>query len=259
MERDRAALAVEALQRGLDAGMTHIDTAELYGQGEVEKLVARAIAGRRDEVFLVSKVVPSNASYQGTIDACERSLARLKTDRLDLYLLHWPGPHPLEQTLSAFEELRRAGKIRFYGVSNFAVPELEEAVRIAGERRIACNQVLYHLECRSIEHEVIPWCDRHEIAVVGYSPFAKGRFPSRFGAAGRTLAEIAGAHEATPRQVALSFLVRREGLFAIPKTSHASHAVENAGAGDLVLSADEIARLDRVFPVGPRRAGVAVY
>jgi diketogulonate reductase-like aldo/keto reductase len=257
-ERDDPAAVVEALQRGIDAGMTHLDTAELYGQGEVEKLVARALVGRRDQVFLVSKVLPTHASYQGTLEACERTLARLGTDRLDLYLLHWPGPYPLEETLRAFETLRLAGKIRFYGVSNFAVPELERAIRIIGERRIACNQLHYHLEGRAIEHEVIPFCDEHQIAVVGYSPFARGRFVSRLGGGARTLAEIARAHGATPRQVALSFLVRKEGLFTIPKASRASHALENAGAGDLVLAPDEVAKIDQAFPVGPRRDRVFV-
>ena len=167
--------AIAALKRGLDLGMTHIDTAEMYG--EAEPLVARAIEGRRDEVFLVSKVLPSNASRAGTIKACERSLARLKTDRLDCYLLHWRGSYPLEETFAAFEELKQAGKIRSWGVSNFDADDLEEALMIAGQGKIACNQVLYHLDERAIEHAVIPWCEEHEVAVVAYSPFGNGRFP----------------------------------------------------------------------------------
>ena len=199
--------AMAALRRGLDLGMTHIDTAEMYG--EAEPLVAEAIAGRRDEVFLVSKVLPSNASRAGTIKACERSLSRLKTDRLDCYLLHWRGSYPLEETFAAFEELVQAGKILSWGVSNFDADDLDEALDIVGEGKIACNQVLYHLQERAIEHAVIPWCEKHKVAVVAYSPFGQGRFPSPSSAGGRVLQEIADAHGATPRQVALAFLTRR--------------------------------------------------
>jgi diketogulonate reductase-like aldo/keto reductase len=251
MERERAA-AVAALRRGLDAGMTHIDTAEMYGDGAVEELVAEAIAGRRDEVFLVSKVLPQNASRRGTVAACERSLARLRADRLDLYLLHWPGDHPLADTIAAFEELRAAGKIRAWGVSNFAKDELADAVRIAGPGRVACNQVLYHLRERAIEHEVIPYCAEHGIAVVAYSPFGSGSFPDR----DRTLRAIADAHGATPRQVALRFLVRDPNVFTIPKASRAQHALDNAAASGLALDADEIARIERAFPRGRKRRGV---
>ena len=167
--------AIAALRRGLDLGMTHIDTAEMYG--DAEPLVAEAIDGRRDEVFLVSKVLPSNASRAGTIKACERSLSRLRTDRLDCYLLHWRGSYPLEETFGAFEELVKAGKILSWGVSNFDADDLDEALDIVGEGKIACNQVLYHLQERAIEHAVIPWCEKHEVAVVAYSPFGQGRFP----------------------------------------------------------------------------------
>ena len=243
--------AIGALSRGLDLGMTHIDTAEMYG--EAEPLVARAIEGRRDEVFLVSKVLPSNASRAGAINACERSLARLKTDRLDCYLLHWRGSYPLEQTFAAFEELKQVGKIRFWGVSNFDADDLEEALMIAGQGKIACNQVLYHLEERAIEHAVIPWCEEHEVAVVAYSPFGQGRFPNPSSAGGRVLKEIADAHGATPRQVALAFLTRRPLVFAIPKASSAAHAEDNASAGDLTLTASEIARIDEAFPLGRPR------
>ena len=193
--------AMAALKRGLDLGMTHIDTAEMYG--DAEEVVAEAIAGRRDEVFLVSKVLPSNASRAGTIKACERSLARLETDRLDCYLLHWRGSYPLEDTFAAFEELKQAGKILSWGVSNFDADDLDEALDIVGEGKIACNQVLYHLEERAIEHAVVPWCEKHEVAVVAYSPFGHGRFPRPSSAGGRVLQEIADAHGATPRQVAL--------------------------------------------------------
>jgi diketogulonate reductase-like aldo/keto reductase len=256
MERDDRAGAIAALRRGLDRGMTHVDTAELYGGGEVEELVGEAVAGRRDEVFLVSKVLPENASRRGTIAACERSLARLRTDRLDLYLLHWPGRHPLRETLAAFEELVRAGKVLSWGVSNFDERELAAVVAIAGEGSVACNQLLYHLEERSIEHAAIPYCEEHGIAVVAYSPFGSGRFPSERSRGGRVLAEIAAAHGATPRQVALAFLLRRPSLFAIPKTSRPEHVEENSAAGDLVLSEDEARRIDEAFPRGRRRPGV---
>ena len=242
--------AVAALRRGIDLGMTHIDTAEMYGDAEL--VVAEAIAGRRDEVFLVSKVLPSNASRSGTIAACERSLARLKTDRLDCYLLHWRGASPLTETVAAFEQLVSAGKIRSWGVSNFDADDLDELLDVAGEGRIACNQVLYHLQERAIEHAVIPWCKQHGTAVVAYSPFGHNDFPSPGSRAGQVLQAIAENHGASPRQAALSFLTRDPAAFAIPKASDPEHAAENAAAGDLVLAADEIAALDKAFPRGPR-------
>ena len=256
LERADRAEALAALRQGLDAGLTHIDTAEMYGRGRVEEIVGEAIAGRRDEVFLVSKVLPQNASFAGVLRACDASLRRLGTDRLDLYLLHWPGQHPLEQTIAAFEQLVRAGKTRFYGVSNFDVADLEQAVALAGAERIACNQVLYHLEERAIEHAVLPWCDRHGIAVVAYSPFGSGDFPSARSPRGRVLAEIAEARGASPRQVALAFLDRRAGVFAIPKAARPAHVRDNAGGGALTLSAEEEARLDRAFPRGRPRRGL---
>ncbi|TCU78753.1 diketogulonate reductase-like aldo/keto reductase [Bradyrhizobium sp. R2.2-H] len=242
--------AIAALQRGLDLGMTHIDTAEMYGDAEL--VIADAIAGRRDEVFLVSKVLPSNASRRGTITACERSLKRLKTDRLDCYLLHWRGSYPLEDTVAAFEELVKSGKIKSWGVSNFDADDLDEILEVAGEGRIACNQVLYHLKERAIEHAVIPWCERHNVAVVAYSPFGHDDFPASSSKGGAVLARIAETRRATPRQVALSFLTRATTVFAIPKASSAEHAAENAAAGDLVLTKDEIAALDAAFPRGPK-------
>jgi diketogulonate reductase-like aldo/keto reductase len=246
---DRA-LAIAALRRGIDLGMNHIDTAEMYG--DAEEIVGEAIAGRRDEVFLVSKVLPQNASRAGTIEACERSLARLDTDWLDCYLLHWRGSYPLEDTIAAFDQLQVAGKILSWGVSNFDVPDLEEALEIAGEGGLVCNQVLYHLQERAIEHAVLPWCEEHDVAVVGYAPFGHGSFPVPDTPGGRVLQEIAAAHNATPRQVALRFLVRRPSLFTIPKASRPDHTTENAGAGDLRLTEAELARIDRVFPLGPR-------
>jgi len=242
--------AVAALRRGLDLGMTHIDTAEMYGDAEL--VIAEAIEGRRDEAFLVSKVLPSNASRRGTITACERSLARLKTDRLDCYLLHWRGSYPLSETVAAFEDLMRSGKILSWGVSNFDADDLDDILKVAGPGKIACNQVLYHLKERAIEHAVIPWCKRHGVAVVAYSPFGHDDFPDARSKPGQVLDAIAEAHGATPRQVALSFLTRDPSVVAIPKASSPEHAAENAAAGDLELHDDEIAALDKAFPRGPK-------
>ena len=250
---DRKA-AITALRRGIELGMTHIDTAEMYGDAEL--VIADAMAGKRAELFLVSKVLPSNASRKGTIAACERSLKRLKTDYLDCYLLHWRGSYPLTETVAAFEELVRAGKIRSWGVSNFDADDLDEILEVAGEGKIACNQVLYHLKERAIEHAVIPWCARHGVAVVAYSPFGHNDFPSPKTKAGEVLQTIADVHKATPRQVALSFLARETQVFAIPKAGSADHAAENAAAVDLVLSAAEIAALDAAFPRGPKPRGL---
>ncbi|OJH35965.1 aldo/keto reductase [Cystobacter ferrugineus] len=252
MEEDDPESAIRALRAGLDLGLTHLDTAELYGQGRVEEdIVSKAIAGRRDEVFLVSKVMPSNATEKGTVAACERSLERLRTDRLDCYLLHWPGSHPLEGTVRAFERLVKEGKVRSWGVSNFDVDELEEVLAIAGPGRIACNQVLYHLEERAIEHSVIPWCEQQGVAVVAYSPFGSGNFPEPESPGGRVLEAIARVHGVTPRQVALRFLVRRPSLFAIPKASREAHVRDNAAAATLTLTEAELRRIDEAFPLGP--------
>ena len=242
--------AVTALRRGIDLGMIHIDTAEMYGDAEL--VVAEAIAGRRDDIFLVSKVLPSNASRRGTITACERSLKRLKTDRLDCYLLHWRGSYPLAETVAAFEQLAGAGKIRSWGVSNFDADDLDELLAVAGEGRIACNQVLYHLQERAIEHAVMPWCTQHGVAVVAYSPFGHNDFPSPRSKAGEMLQAIAEAHGASVRQVALSFLTRKPLVFAIPKASTSEHAADNAAAGKLTLDDDELAALDKAFPRGPK-------
>jgi diketogulonate reductase-like aldo/keto reductase len=252
---ERAA-AVAALRRGLDLGMTHIDTAEMYGDAEL--LVAAAIEGRREEAFLVDKVLPQHASYRDAVHACERSLKRLGTDRLDCYLLHWRGSYPLEETFSAFEQLRKAGAILSWGVSNFDENDLEEAWLEGGRGRMACNQVLYHLKQRAIEHAVIPWCQKHEVAVVAYAPYGHGDFPGPGTPGGRVLQEIAAAHDATPRQVALRFLLRWPNVFTIPKASRPEHAEENAGAGELRLSAAELERIDLAFPRGPKPATLPV-
>jgi diketogulonate reductase-like aldo/keto reductase len=250
MEEDDRREAVAALRRGLDLGMTHIDTAESYGSGEVEDLVGTAIEGRRPEVFLVSKVSPGHASRRGTIQACDQSLKRLRTDHLDCYLLHWPGRHPLVDTFAAFEQLIRDGKTRFWGISNFNEEEVEEAVSVAGPNRIACNQVLYHLEERVIEHYVIPTCEEHNIAVVAYSPFVQGRFRSH-----HVLEDIARSKGASARQVALRFLLHYPGTFTIPKSATIAHVEENAGAGDLRLTQDEVRRIDEAFPTRKPRRG----
>jgi diketogulonate reductase-like aldo/keto reductase len=251
-EQAREADAVAALRAGIDLGMTHIDTAEMYGAGRVERLVGRAIEGQRDRVFVVSKVLPSNASYDRTIRACERTLERLGTDRLDVYLLHWRGRVPLEDTVRAFERLVADGKILAYGVSNFDADDVDEAVAIAGAGRIVCNQVLYHLAERSIEHAVIPACRRHDVAVVAYSPLGSGRFPAARSAAGKALAAVADRRGASPEQVALAFLIR-DGVFAIPKAAALDHVRANAAAAALELSAADVRELDAAFPAGRRR------
>ncbi|UPJ47058.1 aldo/keto reductase [Bradyrhizobium sp. 200] len=255
LDRGDRKTAIAALRRGIETGMTHIDTAEMYGDAEL--VIADAIAGLpREKLFLVSKVLPSNASRRGTITACERSLKRLRTDHLDCYLLHWRGSYPFEETVAAFDELVRSGKIRSWGVSNFDSDDLDELLDVAGEGKIACNQVLYHLQERAIEHAVIPWCERHGVAVVAYSPFGHNDFPSVRSKGGEVLQAIAGAHRASPRQIALAFLTRLSSVLAIPKASSAEHAAENAAAGDLKLSDAEIAALDKAFPRGPKPRGL---
>lgn len=272
LELEERGAVVRALRQGMDLGMTHVDTAELYGGsplqevvaavgagrmgqaveqglGRVEELVGEALQGRRDEAFLVSKVIPDHATYEGTLQACEQSLRRLKTDRLDLYLLHWPGPVPLEETFRAFERLVGDGKIRFFGVSNFTVPELEQALAVAGEGRIACNQVPNHLLQRSIERRLVSFCASHRIAVVAFSPFGTGEFPSPDSEGGRVLREIAEAHGATPHQVALRFLLRNPDLFTIPKATRLEHLQDNVRAVSLPLSQAELQRIDAAFPV----------
>jgi len=238
-----------ALRAGLDLGLTLIDTAEMYGSGGAEEVVAEAIAGRRDETFIVSKVLPENASERGTIAACEKSLKRLKTDRIDLYLLHWRGSPPLAGTLKAFAALKRDGKIRHWGVSNFDISDMEEMWALPSGKECATNQVLYNLRRRGIEHDVLPWCQQHTIPVMAYSPVEQGRLLDN-----RALAEIAKAHGATPAQVALAWVMRASGVIAIPKAGTIAHVQENRAALDLKLSKDDLAALDKAFPPpkGPR-------
>lgn len=244
--------AIAALQRGLDLGLSHIDTAEMYGDGRSESLIGEAIASRRDKVVLVSKVLPHNASRAGAIAACEASLKRLRTDRLDCYLLHWRGSYPLAETFAAFETLKKDGKILSWGVSNFDVDDLDEALAVAGAGAIACNQVLYHLQERAIEHAVIPWCEANGVTVTAYSPFGHDDFPEPDSAGGRVLAEVAAGHDATARQVALAFLTRRPSVVAIPKAAKQRNVEDNAGALGLRLSEAEIARIDASCPRGKR-------
>ena len=251
IESAARATAVAALRRGLDLGLTHLDSAEMYGSGAAETVIGEAIAGRRDEVFVVSKVLPSNASRKGTLAACEKSLARLRTDRLDCYLLHWRGSIPLAETIGALETLVRDGKILSWGVSNFDVADLEEARAIAGAGHPACNQVLYHVGARAIEHAVLPWCREHGSAVVAYTPFGQSSAPfDARTAKGGVLDEIARAHGATARQVALAFLLRNPAVFVIPKSSTVAHVTENAGALQLELSEAEARKIDAAFPRG---------
>jgi diketogulonate reductase-like aldo/keto reductase len=242
--------SIEALRLGIDLGMTHIDTAEMYDDAEV--VIAEAIEGRRHEVFLVSKVLPSNASREGVITSCEKSLSRLRTDHLDCYLLHWRASHPLADTIASFEQLQKDGKIRSWGVSNFDVDDLEEALAIAGPGRIACNQVLYHLCERAIEHAVVPWCEKNDVAVVAYTPFGTDEFPSPRSKGGRVLNEIGNRYGATPRQVALAWITRRASMFTIPKASNSQHTAENAEAGRIRLAKADVDAIDEVFPLGRR-------
>lgn len=245
--------ALAALVAGVEMGMSHIDTAEMYTGSE--EIVAEAIKGRRKDLFLVSKVLPSNASYKGTLRACDASLKRLKTDYLDAYLLHWwSGTHPIADTMRAMEELVFAGKIRYIGVSNLDVPQLKQAQKALSRERIACNQVLYHLRSRGIEHRLLPYCESEKIAVVGYSPFGQGDFPAPAGNQGKVLQTIADRHSRTPRQVALNFLTRRPGLFTIPKASNPEHVRENAGGDGWELNEEDLRLIDSVFPAPAKDA-----
>jgi diketogulonate reductase-like aldo/keto reductase len=239
----KATAEIDSLKRGLDLGMTLIDTAEMYAEGGAEQITGETIAGRRDEVFVVSKVYPWNASRQGVIEACERSLRRLKTDRLDLYLLHWRGEHPLAETVAGFEELQRAGKIGAWGVSNFDVADMEELMTVPDGENCVANQVLYNLSRRGIEYDLLPWCQERGIAVMAYSPIEQGRLLRN-----DKLIQISKAYQATPAQVALAFLLEREGVIAIPKSANPDRVAENAAAAELDISDEDWAALDAAFP-----------
>lgn len=242
---------VAALRHGLDLGMTLIDTAEMYGEGGAETVIAEAIANRRDSLFLVSKVYPHNASRQGAIAACERSLKRLKTDYLDLYLLHWRGSVPLEDTLDAFQTLKQQGKIRDYGVSNFDVDDMEEAIACPGGEAIATNQVLYNLSRRGIEWELLPWCRQHHIPVMAYSPVEQGRLLRN-----RQLQALAQEKEVTPAQVAIAWLLHQDDVIVIPKASTLEHVEQNYAALDLELSPADLKALDTAFPAPSRKTAL---
>jgi diketogulonate reductase-like aldo/keto reductase len=243
----KAEQEVLSLQRGLDLGMTLVDTAEMYGEGGAEIITGRAITGRRDQTFLVSKVYPWNASRKGVIEACDQSLSRLKTDTIDLYLLHWRGEHTLEETVSGFEHLRQTGKIGAWGVSNFDVDDMEELMDVPGGENCAANQVLYNLSRRGIEYDLLPWCQSRGIPVMAYSPIEQGRILRN-----AELVRIAKAYQATPAQVALAFLLEQQGVIAIPKSSSPERVEENAGAMTLDISEADWTELDRTFPP-PRR------
>lgn len=239
----KAKAEVAALRLGLDLGMSLIDTAEMYADGGSEEVVAEAIAGRRDETFLVSKVWPGNASRASTISACENSLRRLRTDRLDLYLLHWPSRFPVAETVEAFEQLRAAGKIRHWGVSNFDPGEMEEVVSLPAGPQVATNQVLYNLTRRGIEADLLPWCRARKIPIMAYSPIEQGRMARH-----PALAEIGSRHQATSAQIALAWLLRQGDLMVIPKAGSVEHVRENRAALDLRLTEADLAELDRAFP-----------
>lgn len=247
-ERARATDEIACLRLGLDLGMTLIDTAEMYADGGAERIVGEAIKGRRNEVFLVSKVYPWNASRQGTLDACAASLKRLDTEHIDLYLLHWRGNHPLAKTVEAFELLKQQGKIGAWGVSNFDAADMEELIGVPGGANVAANQVLYNLGRRGIEFDLLPWCQHRNIPVMAYSPIEQGRLAHH-----PDLIHIAKAYQATPAQVALAWLLAKPDVIAIPKTSNTERVRENRAATDIRLTAADMAALDAAFPPPNRK------
>jgi diketogulonate reductase-like aldo/keto reductase len=241
-DRRRAKEEAAAIRLGIELGLTLIDTAEMYGNGGAEEVVAEASRGLRDKLFIVSKVLPYNASQKGVVDACERSLKRLKTDHIDLYLLHWRGSVRLADTLAGFERLLRDGKIRHHGVSNFDTDDMQEWVGLAGGDKVATNQILYNLTRRGPEWELIPWCRERKIALMAYTPIEQGRMLRH-----KALGEIAARHGATPAQIALAWLLRQDGMIVIPKASKEEHVRENRGTLDVKLTAEDLAGLDRGF------------
>ena len=246
--RRSASEEAAALKLGIELGMTLIDTAEMYGSGAAEEIVAEASAGQRDKLFIVSKVLPNNASRSGTVAACERSLKRLHTDRIDLYLLHWRGSHPLADTVAAFEELKAAGKIRYWGVSNLDTSDMQELSRVPHGGNCATNQVLYHPDTRGIEFDLLPWCTQHHMPIMAYSPVGQAGRLLR----SRTLAAVAQRHDATPAQVAIAWGMRHGTVISIPKASTPDHVRQNAAAGDIELTQHDLAEIDAAHPP-PRR------
>jgi diketogulonate reductase-like aldo/keto reductase len=242
-DRRRAADEAAALRLGIELGMTLIDTAEMYGSGGAEEMIARAAEGVRDSLFIVSKVYPHNGSRSGVVAACERSLKRLATDRIDLYLLHWRGSIRLAETLEGFQLLQRDGKIRHYGVSNFDRSDMAEWLALQGGDTVAADQVLYNLAHRGPEWDLVPWCREHNVAIMAYTPLGSGRMLGN-----RALVEIARRRNATPAQIALAWLLRHDGTIVIPKASRPEHVRENRGALDIVLTDEDLAALDRAFP-----------
>ncbi|CAN7324665.1 aldo/keto reductase [Agrobacterium tumefaciens] len=249
--RSSAPQEVESIRKAIDLGMTLIDTAEMYADGRSEEVVGAAIAGRRQDVFLVSKVYPWNASERGTTEACERSLARLGTDHIDLYLLHWRGEHPLAETVAAFERLKSDGKIGDWGVSNFDTDDMEELFAVPGGKNCAANQVLYNLSRRGPEFSLLPWCQERGVPLMAYSPIEQGRILKN-----HELIRIAKAYQATPAQLALAFLLERDGVIAIPKSASVSRVEENRGATDLEITEEDWAALDAVFPPPTRKTSL---
>jgi diketogulonate reductase-like aldo/keto reductase len=243
-----------AVKLGIELGMTLIDTAEMYGNGGAEEVVAEASQGQRDGLFIVSKVYPQNASATGVPAACERSLKRLRTDRIDLYLLHWRGSHPLAETVEAFEALRAAGKIRYWGVSNFDTRDMEELVRVPGGVQCASNQVLYHVGSRGIEYDLLPWCTEHKIPLMAYSPLGQGGRLLQ----SKALATVAKRHNATPGQIAIAWSMRHGNVITIPKASDLRHVRENAAAGAITLSDEDLATIDAAHPEPGRKQSLDI-
>jgi diketogulonate reductase-like aldo/keto reductase len=252
-DRRRTADEAAAVRLGIELGMTLIDTAEMYGSGGSEEMIARAIEGVRDQLFIVSKVYPHNASRSGVVAACERSLARLRTDRIDLYLLHWRGSIPLAETLEGFERLQRDGKIRYHGVSNFDRADMAEWVALKGGENVAADQVLYNLSRRGPEWDLVPWCREHGAAIMAYTPLGQGSLLRD-----RTLSEIARRRDASPAQVALAWLLRQPGTIVIPKAARLEHVRENRGALDVALTDEDLAALDRAFPPPKGRSALGM-
>ncbi|MCD8178739.1 MAG: aldo/keto reductase [Tannerellaceae bacterium] len=239
---------LEALRTGIDLGMTVIDTAEMYGNGRSERLVGEAILGQRDKVYLISKVLPSNASRQGTLRACENTLKRLQIDHLDLYLLHWQGRYPFEETVEAMLQLRQEGKINEWGVSNIDVDGMEEFYAIPGGNTCTANEVVYNITRRGIEYDLIPWCREHNIPVIAYSPVEQGRLAKH-----PVLTEIARRHNATSTQIALAWVVRNPGIIAIPKAASVNHVQENCQSLTIELTKEDLIRIDNAFPSPTRK------